>query len=204
MPSFFPFLFFLFCFGFFLTHRRTDMKRKQVVSSKKVIFMYHKSKQEGISSREIQQKQRSCGSAEKNECKKKKNSLGDAGETRRGRRGDSPQNTNHNETEIWRDKKTKSWTEEKWAAAMFGFPPEYKGLFWWRGVECRAGLGRRRGGVHLNTFFFNSLCCRRCFVIVVTPSSLLRRTLTRPRSRNTPPRCGARGSWPRHCRRARV
>ena len=71
MPSFFPFLFF-FVLVFFFKHRRTDMKRKQVVSSKKVIFMYHKSKQEGISSPEIQQKQRSCGSAEKNECKKKK------------------------------------------------------------------------------------------------------------------------------------
>lgn len=47
-------------------------------------------------------------------------------------------------------------------------------------------------------FFFTFL------PIVITPSSLLRRTRTRPRSRSTPQRCGVTGWWPRHCRHARA
>lgn len=182
------------------------MKRKQVVSSKKVIFMYHKSKQEGISSREIQQKQRSCGSAEKNECKKKK-ILSETLERPDEDDVEIPLRTRTTTRQRYDEiKKQKAGQrrsgQQRCLASLQSTKDSSDGEVWSAGLVW--GGGEEEGGVHLNTFFFNSLCCRRCFVIVVTPSSLLRRTLTRPRSRNTPPRCGARGSWPRHCRRARV
>lgn len=40
--------------------------------------------------------------------------------------------------------------------------------------------------------------------LAITPSSLPRRTRTRPRSPSIPRRCGGRGWWPRRCPRARV